>query len=163
MKINNHSLRLLLFIILSITSINLFADEIIEHNIDFEHEGNLWILPSEMHDSLYVRIEFAKSDTEMMQGLMYRDSMETGQGMLFLYPYPQRMNFWMKNTHIPLDLIFIDEDGFIVDLAERAVPFSEQNIHSSVFSRYVLEVNAGYCEENYIIIGDRVKWEKLED
>jgi uncharacterized membrane protein (UPF0127 family) len=117
-------------------------------------------MPSEMHDSLEVKIEYAESATEMMQGLMYRLEMKENEGMIFIYTYPQEMNFWMKNTHIPLDLIFIDESGNIVDLHENAEPFSEENIHSDVLSKYVLEVNAGFCEKNYIIIGDRLKWER---
>ncbi len=142
-------------------SLNLSCEKA-KHNIDFQQEGQLWILPSEMHDSLYLEIEFAETDSEMMQGLMYRDSMSVNQGMLFIYPYEQEMNFWMKNTIIPLDLIFIDKDGIIVDLAEETIPFSEENIHSSLLSKYVLEVNAGFCQQNYIIIGDRVKWKRLE-
>ncbi len=155
--------KTLLFIIIFLVSLSFLACQDIKHNIDFHHEGNLWILASEMHDSLHIEIEFAISDSEMMQGLMYRDSMANNQGMLFIYPYQQEMNFWMKNTHIPLDLIFIDEDGVIVDLAENTKPFSEKNIHSDLLSKYVLEVNAGFCQENYIIIGDKVKWEKLKN
>lgn len=152
----------LLLLLLVFSTVFSACSQEIKHNINFEQEGELWILPSEMHDSLYIKIEFAQEDSEMMQGLMYRDSMNSDEGMLFLYPYSQEMYFWMKNTQIPLDLIFINEDGVIVDLAERTTPFSEENIHSQVLSKYVLEVNAAYCAENYIIIGDRVKWRKLE-
>ncbi len=155
-------LKLNIFLLLILFSIPFFLQsEEIKHNIDFQHQGNLWILPSDMHDSLYIKIEFAESVTEQMQGLMYRETMEPDEGMLFIYAYPQRMNFWMKNTHIPLDLIFIDEAGTIVDLAENTIPFSEKNIPSFVTSIYVLEVNAGYCERNFIIIGDRVIWEDI--
>ncbi len=162
MKLNNlikYLLVIFLFYCLSWTSLN--SEEIL-HNLDFQHEGDLWILPSEMHDSLYVKLELAESNSEMMQGLMYRDSMAENEGMLFIYSYIQPMNFWMKNTHIPLDLIFIAEDGTIVDLAEDTTPFSEKSIISSILSRFVLEVNAGFCKKNYIIIGDRVKWERKE-
>lgn len=155
-------MKIFLFVLVFlITSFLCLHGEEIKHNIDFQHEGNLWILPSDMHDSLYIKIEFAESVTEQMQGLMYRESMEIDEGMLFLYSYSQRMNFWMKNTHIPLDMIFIDEEGKIVDLKEKTTPFSENNIPSYVTSRYVLEVNAGYCESNFIIVGDRVIWEEI--
>lgn len=163
MKQNSLTLVIGICIFLScLFSASLQSKEI-SHNIDFQHEGNLYILPSEMHDSLHIKIEFAETDTEMMQGLMYRESMAENEGMLFIYSYRQEMNFWMKNTHIPLDLVFIDEDGSIVDLAENTSPFSEKNINSPTLSRYVLEVNAGYCAKHYIIIGDKVKWERLED
>ena len=147
-------------LIIVITSISIGCQEV-KHNIDFQHEGDLYILPSDMHDTLHVKLEFAETDTEMMQGLMYRSSMNDDEGMLFVYPYSQEMNFWMKNTQIPLDLIYFDDTGEIVDLSENAIPFSEQNIYSRVLSRFVLEVNGGFCEDNYIIIGDKVKWEKI--
>jgi uncharacterized membrane protein (UPF0127 family) len=148
------------FLILVIISMSIGCQEV-KHNIDFQHEGDLYILPSDMHDTLHVKLEFADTDTEMMQGLMYRTSMKDNEGMLFIYPYSQEMNFWMKNTHIPLDLIYIDNAGEIVDLSEHAKPFSEQNIYSRVLSRFVLEVNGGFCEKNYIIVGDKIKWEKI--
>ncbi len=164
MKLNSKLKILLYFIIIALSTyaVSLCSEEI-EHNIDFQHEGDLWFLPSDMHDSLYVKIEFAESSSEMMQGLMYRESMNKDEGMLFIYQYNQEMNFWMKNTHIPLDMIFIDENGFVVDMHEHAVAFSEKNISSTVLSRFVLEVNEGFCEKNYIIIGDKIKWLKHKD
>jgi len=162
MRQNRFSI-ILIFIVLLFCFLPLqLGSEEIKYNIDFQHEGNLVILPSDMHDSLFVKIELAELDTEMMQGLMYRKNMEENEGMLFIYPYSQEMYFWMKNTYIPLDLIFIAEDGKIVDLAENTTPLSEKNIVSTVLSKYVLEVNAGFCERNFIIVGDMVEWERLE-
>jgi len=113
-----------------------------------------------MHDSLFFDIELAQSNDEMMQGLMYREEMAPNNGMLFIYPEVREMSFWMKNTHLPLDLMFISQSGIILDLAEHAEPFSEESIYSSQLSKYVLEVNAGFCEENFIIIGDSLSWKK---
>ena len=162
MKQINLSLIIVLIIaLLSFVSV-LSCNEQIKHNIKFQQEGFLRILPSEMHDTLLVKIEFAESDSEMMQGLMYRHEMADDEGMLFIYPEAKEMYFWMKNTYIPLDLLFIDEAGEIVDLQENATPLSEKSIMSNVLSRYVLEVNAGFCEKNFVIIGDKVIWSKLE-
>jgi len=152
------------FIILLLSSLALLHSNVqIKHNIEFEQSGILKILPSEMHDTLTVKIELAESDSEMMQGLMYRKAMAPDEGMLFVYAQMQEMYFWMKNTYIPLDLIYIDEDGVIVDLQENTTPFSEKSIVSNVLSRYVLEVNAGFCEKNYVIVGDKVIWSRFEE
>lgn len=160
-QINLNLIIVLIIALLSLVSV-LSCNEQIKHNIKFQQEGFLRILSSEMHDTLLVKIEFAESDSEIMQGLMYRHEMAADEGMLFIYPEVKEMYFWMKNTYIPLDLLFIDEDGEIVDLQENATPLSEKSIMSNVLSRYVLEVNAGFCEKNFVIIGDKVIWSKLE-
>lgn len=153
-----------LFIILLLSSFALLHSNVqIKHNIEFEQSGILKILPSEMHDTLTIKIELAESDSKMMQGLMYRKEMAPDEGMLFVYAQMQEMYFWMKNTYIPLDLIYIDNDGVIVDLQENTTPFSEKSIVSNVLSRYVLEVNAGFCEKNYVIVGDKVIWSRFEE
>lgn len=152
----------LIVVLLSSVSL-LFSNVQIKHNIEFEQSGILKILPSEMHDTLTVKIELAESDSKMMQGLMYRQEMAPDEGMLFIYAQQQEMYFWMKNTYIPLDLIYIDEAGVIVDLQENTTPFSEKSIVSNVLSRYVLEVNAGFCEKNYVIVGDKVLWSRFEE
>lgn len=130
-------------------------------NVNFEHEANLYFLPSEMHDSVHVKIELAAENDEMMQGLMYRTKMNNDEGMLFIYLYEQEQYFWMKNTLIPLDLIYINKEGIVVDLKENCPTKSEENIISEELSKYVLEVNAGFCEKNFIIVGDKTKWNKI--
>ena len=150
-----------ILIILFITLCFNLCSEDIEHNLKFESEGTFLFLPTADHDTLVVNIEFAETDSEMMQGLMYRDKMDWMQGMLFVYKDVRPMSFWMKNTHLPLDLIFVSEEGVVLDFYEYATPFSEESIFSEYLSKFALEVNAGFCEENLITIGDSIKWEKF--
>jgi uncharacterized membrane protein (UPF0127 family) len=101
-------------------------------------------------------IEEAKTDAQMEQGLMYRRSMPADAGMLFEYRRPQIMSFWMKNTLIPLDMLFIAPDGRIADIHERAVPLVLEPINSAVPALAVLELNGGTVARLGIKRGDRV-------
>ena len=101
-------------------------------------------------------IEIARTPAEMERGLMYRERLDADRGMLFLYEQDRQVAFWMKNTLIPLDLIFVDATGRIVGIAERAVPLSTQLIPSPEPVRAVLEVNGGTAERLHIKIGDRL-------
>ena len=101
-------------------------------------------------------IEIARTPDEMERGLMFRDRLPPDHGMLFLYEDDRRVSFWMKNTLIPLDLIFADSTGRIVQIAERAVPLSTALISSDRAVRAVLEVNGGTADRLHIGIGDRL-------
>lgn len=101
-------------------------------------------------------IELARTPAEMERGLMYRDRLAPDHGMLFLYEDERPVSFWMKNTLIPLDLIFADSSGRIVQIAERAVPLSTALISSDSSVRAVLEVNGGTADRLKIAVGDRL-------
>ena len=108
-------------------------------------------------DAEYVfTIEIARTPAEMERGLMYRERLDADRGMLFLYEQDRQVAFWMKNTFIPLDLIFADATGRIVGIVERAAPLSTQLIPSPEPVRAVLEVNGGTAERLHIKIGDRL-------
>jgi uncharacterized protein (TIGR03663 family) len=104
-------------------------------------------------------IEIAKTKEELEQGLMYRQSLEEGKGMLFVFEKDFKPSFWMKNTLIPLDIIWIGSDKRIVDIKKDAKP-CENGECSSLFpnanAQYVLEVNAGESEKNNFAVGDAV-------
>ena len=102
------------------------------------------------------QVELAKTPSERAQGLMFRRSLPKNHGMLFLFAYNGQSSFWMKNTLLSLDLIFIDEAGVIVDLIQNAQPLSEAALTPQAPYRYVLEVVAGSVSQNSIQIGDRV-------
>jgi uncharacterized membrane protein (UPF0127 family) len=101
-------------------------------------------------------IELARTPAEMERGLMYRDRLAPDHGMLFLYDEERAVSFWMKNTLIPLDLIFADSSGRIVQIAERAVPLSTALISSDSPVRAVLEVNGGTADRLNVAVGDRL-------
>jgi len=103
-------------------------------------------------------IELARTDTEREIGLMNRASMPADHGMLFDFGADQPVNMWMKDTLIPLDMLFIDRAGRIAGIAERAVPMSEAIIASPGKVRAVLEVNGGTAERLHIAVGDRVRY-----
>jgi uncharacterized membrane protein (UPF0127 family) len=102
-------------------------------------------------------IEEAKTGQQMMQGLMYRRSMAADAGMLFEYDHPQPVAFWMKNTLIPLDMLFIGADGTVLDIHERAVPLSLDSIGTDKPVLGVLELNGGTVSRLGIKRGDRVE------
>lgn len=102
-------------------------------------------------------VEIADNDAEREQGLMYRRSMAADHGMLFIFDQPSPQSFWMHNTFLPLDLIFIGADGRIVNIAANATPFSDDNIPSAGPVRGVLELNAGRTAALGILPGDRVR------
>ncbi|OCX64698.1 hypothetical protein BFP70_11160 [Thioclava sp. SK-1] len=90
-----------------------------------------------------IAIEVAQTADERARGLMFRDSMPQQAGMLFVYPREHDVAFWMKNTLIPLDMVFMDHSGTVVDLHENARPHDETPIPSAQPAQFVLEVNAG--------------------
>ena len=106
-------------------------------------------------------IELARTSEEMERGLMFRDRLQSDHGMLFLFPDEREVSFWMKNTLIPLDLIFADASGRIVRIAERAVPLSTELIPSQAPVRAVLEVNGGTAERLHITVGDKLVYPAL--
>lgn len=104
------------------------------------------------------RVEVARTDAEQAQGLMFRTEMGPNEGMLFPTERPQPRSFWMKNTVIPLDLIFVGSDGLITNIAANAVPYSLEPIPSAGAAIAVLELNGGRAAELGIRPGARVTW-----
>ncbi|MBK1636884.1 DUF192 domain-containing protein [Rhodovulum adriaticum] len=88
-------------------------------------------------------VELADAPEERSRGLMHRDSLPRAAGMLFIYPTPQRVAFWMKNTLIPLDMLFLDAQGRVVRLHENARPLDETPIDGGPGVKAVLEINGG--------------------
>lgn len=88
-------------------------------------------------------VEVADDPKERSQGLMHRQDLPSGAGMLFVYERPQRVSFWMKNTLIPLDMIFMDETGTVRRVHENAVPLDTTGIEGGEGIQYVLEINGG--------------------
>ncbi|MGQ0567186.1 MAG: DUF192 domain-containing protein [Gemmobacter sp.] len=91
-------------------------------------------------------VEVADDDAERAQGLMHRERMATSAGMLFVYERPQRASFWMKNTLIPLDMIFADAAGRVTRVHARAVPGDLSSIDGGEGVKLVLEINGGLAD-----------------
>ncbi|MCT4609088.1 MAG: DUF192 domain-containing protein [Pelagimonas sp.] len=103
------------------------------------------------------RIEVADTEKERAQGLMFVKSLPRFSGMLFVYDSARPVSFWMKNTYIPLDMIFADETGTVVHIHKGAVPHDLTPIPSGAPAQYVLEVNAGIAQQLGLKPGDQMR------
>ena len=101
-------------------------------------------------------VEVAKTIEERRIGLMYRKKLLSNEGMLFIFPHEKIIQLWMKNTYIPLDVIFISKNKVIVDMKKSMEKLSETIIESKVKSKYALEFNAGLVNKLDIKIGDKI-------
>lgn len=104
------------------------------------------------------KVEVAETTAEQAKGLMFRTSMGPDDGMIFPMKPPRLASFWMRNTVIPLDLIFIGVDGRITNIAANAEPYSERPLPSVGEVMGVLELNGGRAAELGIVPGDKVAW-----
>ncbi len=102
------------------------------------------------------RVELATTPAMLAQGLQHRRELAADAGMLFDFGPERIVTMWMKNTYIPLDMLFIDANGIVADIVERTTPLSLETIAPSVPVRAVLEVNAGTVPALEIRVGDRV-------
>ena len=154
---------LILVMILSmsfiITSCKKEKQNIKQTEITFTKEGELSIFDTQS-DTLKVNldIEVADTDFDIQTGLMYRDHMETKQGMLFVFEDEDQRFFYMKNTRIPLDIIYINSNEAIVSFQKNAKPFDESSLPSNEPAKYVLEINAGLVEDWGLQVGDSLSW-----
>lgn len=129
--------------------------------VSFKKEGILNLKKANT-DSIIktLDIEFAEDEYETQTGLMYRNKLGTNQGMLFIFPNTQMRSFYMKNTKIPLDIIYIGDKLQIVSFQKNAKPFDETSLPSEAPAKYVLEINAGLSDEWQLEIGDKIDFIK---
>jgi uncharacterized membrane protein (UPF0127 family) len=103
-------------------------------------------------------VEVASTAEQQAMGLMYRNKLAPDRGMVFPFDPPRDASFWMRNTLIPLDMIFVRADGTIANIAENTVPYSEEPVYSDGPVKAVLEIAGGRSAELGIKPGDKVKW-----
>ncbi len=101
-------------------------------------------------------VQIAATPEQQRTGLMFRTKMPRGEGMLFTYKYPISAGFWMRNTYIPLDIIFVRADGTIANIAHNTVPLSLESVNSVGYVTGVLEINGGLADELGIKPGDKI-------
>ena len=106
-------------------------------------------------------VEVADTPAKREMGLQYRRALAEGRGMIFLFPSEEQLSFWMKNTPIALDMIFIGADLKIVGIVENTVPFSLDSRSVSGRSQYVLEINGGLSRRYGINAGDSVRFQGI--
>lgn len=159
---------IVLFIVLSVGGYFVFSDSNTNSDMetssygytkfDFKKEGELTFQTSDGKFISKIDIEIADDMVERAVGLMYRESLEFNQGMLFIFPTEEYQSFWMRNTMIPLDIIFVNKKMEIVTIHKNTTPFSEKSYPSTEPSIYVVEVNAGYTDKFDIKEEDKINW-----
>jgi uncharacterized membrane protein (UPF0127 family) len=120
-----------------------------DDQLDFLREGEAY---------LTIDIEIAATDSARTRGLMQRKGLPERSGMLFVFDFEEPQSFWMANTPLALDLMFVNADSQIVDIAKYARPLSPDPISSKAPAQYVIEVPAGFTDAQGIIETDRVRW-----
>ena len=106
-------------------------------------------------------VEVADTPSKRTMGLQYRKELGEDRGMIFLFPAEAPQSFWMKNTPIPLDMIFINREQKIVGIIEQTVPFSLDSRSVGVPSQFVLEINGGLAKRHGIQVGDSVRFDGI--
>ncbi|MCL2800207.1 MAG: DUF192 domain-containing protein [Treponema sp.] len=131
----------LLFFLASCTS-----NETVFHNVIIERDGK---------EIAVVKAEIARTPEEHMQGLMFREKLPDGEGMLFIFETDRILSFWMKNTLVPLSIAYITSEGIIIDI-KNMYPHDTTSVYSSRSVRYALEVPQGWFSRVGVKEGDRV-------
>ena len=128
----------------------------------FKTEGELSFYKRNTDQEIFkIDIEIADNNYERALGLMYRKSMADTLGMLFIMKYFEPQSFWMKNTFISLDIIYMDADFRIVKIQRNTEPRSTKSIPSYKKAKYVVEVVAGFCRKHKIRKGDYINYFRI--
>ncbi|MCK9424646.1 MAG: DUF192 domain-containing protein [Ignavibacteriaceae bacterium] len=124
----------------------------------FMKDGTLTFTDSLNNPITKIDLEIVSSDYDTQLGLMFRRSMEMNQGMLFIFPEQETRSFWMRNTYISLDMIFVNADKKIVTIHKNTKTLSDQSYPSTEPAQYVVEVVAGFADKYSLKVGDRINW-----
>ncbi len=122
----------------------------------FINQGTLSIIRNNVDTIISIEIELSDTPAKREMGLMHRKSMQGNQGMLFIFDKEERQSFWMKDTHIPIDIVFVNAEKNIVHIAQNCQPYSLKSIPSFEYALYVVEVNAGFTQKHAINVGDKI-------
>ena len=124
----------------------------------FRKDGSLTFFHTDGSPEEIIEIEIADTEEARRRGLMFRQELGYNRGMLFIFERPSTGGFWMKDTPLPLDIMFIDEDSTIINIARRTTPFSEENIYPDRPRLYVVEVRGGFAAMHGIEAGMTIDW-----
>jgi len=124
---------------------------------DRQPQAALPAIPVQVGDKIIIQAELAVTTEQRERGLMFRQALAPGAGMLFIYPTDRELRFWMKNTGIPLTVAFLDRGGRILNIADMQ-PNDEKIIQSAGPACCALEVNQGWFARNGVQAGDRIRY-----
>lgn len=136
---------------------------VIQTDIPFRADGVLEFLRPDSSRATAIAIEIADTDSARTRGLMQRRSLPARGGMLFIFDEPDTQSFWMRNTPLPLDIIFVGPDSQIVNIARRTTPFSDERLTSTGLAQYVVEVRSGFTDRYGITDSMRINWRREAD
>lgn len=134
------------------------SKEISNEEYMFRKDGELSFIDSSGTIISKINIQVANSEYDRELGLMFRKNMDENQGMLFIFPDVQARSFWMRNTLIPLDMIFVDSTKTVLNIAKNTTPLSDVSYPSAGPAEYVIEVNGGFCDRHNLTAGAKVNW-----
>lgn len=138
------------------------SDKSITMEPQFQREGSLVFLTTENDTLKIVDIEIADNDQERTQGMMYRTSMPYSRAMFFIMEYEREQSFWMRNTKMSLDIIYVNGNKEIVTVYKHMQPYSNSPIPSFKKAKYVIETSAGFCDRFGIEEGNFIEFVRVE-
>ena len=129
-------------------------------DVPTRNDASLTFFRQEGSEIVSIFVEIAESPESVAKGLMGRRSLDSKSGMLFLFRKAEPRAFWMRNTPLPLDIIFVGENGCVSNIARRTKPMSDRTYLSKGPVRFVVEVRAGFCEQYGITQGTCIRWKR---
>jgi len=116
------------------------------------------VLETAPREPLSLKVEVASTDAQRQMGMMFRETLGEDEGMLFVFPTERVNNFWMRNTLIPLDMLFIDSEWQVVGIVENATPLTDDPRGVGKMSQYVLEVTGGFAARHGLGVDTQVRF-----
>jgi uncharacterized membrane protein (UPF0127 family) len=135
--------------------------ESIDSEYMFKKNGELTFTDSLNNPKAKIDIQIANNDFDRELGLMFRKQMDENKGMLFIFSEEAKQSFWMRNTLISLDMVFVNASNKIVTIHKNTQTLSDQSYPSTAPAKYVVEVNGGYCSKHNINEGDKINYIEL--
>ena len=154
---------ILLLLVAVLTGCGSEPDSSVISEKKFRKDGTLDFIAADGSTITTIDIEVVQSREAQATGLMGRRSIPSTTGMLFVYDAPKDQSFWMKNTPVPLDIIFIGSDSSVVNIVKRTKPLSTATIESTSPAQYVLEVRGGFTDRMKIDSTTRFNWDITSD
>lgn len=129
---------------------------------EFQTEGTLAFVQPSGDTLRTIDIEIADTDAERQRGLMHRRSLGYNRGMLFIFDSVDEQGMWMKNTPLPLDIVFAAPDSQVINIVRRTTPFSETTIEPAAPKKFVVEVRAGFANRFGLTDSTRIRWTRID-
>jgi len=130
--------------------------------LSFQKEGTLAFVAPSGDTVRTIDVEIADTDTERQRGLMRRRSLGYDKGMLFIFDEVDTSGMWMKNTPLPLDIVFVAPDSQVINIVRRTTPFSEETIEPEAPKKFVVEVRAGFADRFGLTDSTRIEWTRTQ-